>query len=122
MQRIEARLVIVRIRCIEDKRSEAVGLVHVGAAAERNLGQGGEGSGLTPAIPFRRGLGAHALHLLRDHRHVAEPPRCARRLVAPLERRLELERPQELLTGRAIGLTRERPASRGFQRIGRFAS
>jgi len=69
-------------------------------------------------VAFGGGLFADSFHLLRDDRHVTEPPRGAGRLVAALQSRLELKCPQKLLSGRTVRLAGERVATRRLERLG----
>ena len=87
---------------------------------EHRLGQSTErapaDNGLTTRLRRFGDLG----HLDDDGREVGEPPRCASGEIAPLERRRELDRPQQQLARAAERLARERATAGIRQRLRRF--
>ena len=120
VESIEARLVIVAVRNVEHERGETARLVDIGVAVQRHLRQRGERAGLAPAIALLGGLRPDTLHLLRDGRHVPEPPGGPRRLVATLQGRFELEGAKQLLPGGPMRLTRKRSPAGRLERFRRL--
>ena len=67
------------------------------------------------AVALRRGLLGEDGHLVANDRQISELPRGARREVAALERRLELDRAEQQLARREVRLARERALARRLE-------
>ena len=117
---VEPANLVGRVDEVERANGELAGADVVRLDVERNLRERDQSAPFDATVTRSVRRFADLAHLGRDGREVRQPPGCARRQVAALERPVELRGPDEQPPGDSIRLAGERPPAGLLERGGRF--